>query len=344
MGKGRFAVMEQQPGPVNWADFNAQPLPGMVRLWAWEAIAHGAEFVSFFRFKQLPFAQEQMHAGLLRVDGEPAAAWQEVQRLSEEISRITLPPRRQAKVALVFDYESQWMTEIQPQAQSYNALEISFRWYSALRRLGVDVDIISPQAKNLDYRMILIPSALCLDDPGYERILECQSQLIVGPRSGSKTTSLQVPAGLPPGPLQKRLPLKVRAVDSIRDASSIGVAVDAEEFSVSRWLEDIESNLTPLYRTSDGRGVAYENENILYLNAWVADDMLLQLLQKRCQRLDIINDVALSDVRLSHRGDLVIAVNYGPEQAHYAPSDAECLLGSEQLDAADIAIWKLNNE
>ena len=60
--------MEQQPGPVNWALWNPSPSPGVVRLWAWEALAHGAEVVSFFRWRQAPFAQEQMHAGLNRPD------------------------------------------------------------------------------------------------------------------------------------------------------------------------------------------------------------------------------------------------------------------------------------
>jgi beta-galactosidase len=65
---GRWSVMEQQPGPVNWARYNPAPLPGMVRLWTIEAMAHGAEMVSYFRWRQVPFAQEQMHAGLLRPD------------------------------------------------------------------------------------------------------------------------------------------------------------------------------------------------------------------------------------------------------------------------------------
>ncbi len=64
VGKGRMWVMEQQPGPVNWAPYNPAPLPGMARLWAWEAFAHGAETVCYFRWRQAPFAQEQMHAGL----------------------------------------------------------------------------------------------------------------------------------------------------------------------------------------------------------------------------------------------------------------------------------------
>ena len=68
---GRWWVMEQQPGPVNWAPYNPEPLPGMVRLWTWEAFAHGAETVSYFRWRQVPFAQEQMHSGLLQPDSAP---------------------------------------------------------------------------------------------------------------------------------------------------------------------------------------------------------------------------------------------------------------------------------
>ena len=48
VGRGRFWVMEQQPGPVNWARWNPAPARGMVRLWTLEAHAHGAEVVSIF--------------------------------------------------------------------------------------------------------------------------------------------------------------------------------------------------------------------------------------------------------------------------------------------------------
>src|SRR3546814_2036484 len=32
-GRGRFGIMEQQPGPVNWASYNTDALSGLVRLW-----------------------------------------------------------------------------------------------------------------------------------------------------------------------------------------------------------------------------------------------------------------------------------------------------------------------
>ena len=59
VGRGRVWVMEQQPGPVNWAAYNQAPADGMVRLWTWLAYAHGVDMVSYFRWRQAPFAQEQ---------------------------------------------------------------------------------------------------------------------------------------------------------------------------------------------------------------------------------------------------------------------------------------------
>ncbi len=78
---GRWWVLEQQPGPVNWARHNPAPMAGMVRLWTLEAMAHGAELVSYFRWRQAPFGQEQLHAGLLRPDDGSARHWERSHRL-----------------------------------------------------------------------------------------------------------------------------------------------------------------------------------------------------------------------------------------------------------------------
>ena len=86
VGRGRWWIMEQQPGPVNWAPYNPAPLPGMVRFWTWEAFAHGAEAVCYFRWRQVPFAQEQMHAGLLRPDSASAPAFDEAGQVAGELA------------------------------------------------------------------------------------------------------------------------------------------------------------------------------------------------------------------------------------------------------------------
>ena len=132
VGSGRWWVMEQQPGPVNWAAYNPAPLAGMVRLWSWEAIAHGAEVVCYFRWRQAPFAQEQMHAGLLRVDNVPAPAWNEISKLNSEINSLGIIEQKDAHIALIFDYQSQWAWEIQPQAADFDYFREVFDTYSCL--------------------------------------------------------------------------------------------------------------------------------------------------------------------------------------------------------------------
>lgn len=86
--QGRWWVMEQQPGPVNWAPYNPAPVDGMVRLWGWEAFAHGAELMSYFRWRQAPFGQEQTHTGLLLSNGDEDVAAGEVAQLNEELADV----------------------------------------------------------------------------------------------------------------------------------------------------------------------------------------------------------------------------------------------------------------
>ncbi len=134
---GRWWVMEQQPGPVNWAPHNPAPREGMVRLWALEAFAHGAETVSYFRWRQAPFAQEQMHSGLLRSNGDSAEGLEEAKEAAAILQEIDWPQNEKAEVAIVFDYSSAWAWEIQPQGREFDYFRLIFDFYKTLRKLGL---------------------------------------------------------------------------------------------------------------------------------------------------------------------------------------------------------------
>lgn len=147
--------MEQQPGPVNWAPNNPAPFPGMVKLWTWEAIAHGAEVVSYFRWRQLPFGQEQMHSGLLAHDGSESEAISEIKDVASELSDCS---PIQSPVAIVYDYASDWAWKTQPQGERFDYFALCFSAYRALRRVGLSVDIIGPDAESMsDYKVVFAP-------------------------------------------------------------------------------------------------------------------------------------------------------------------------------------------
>ena len=52
----------------------------------WEAFAAGAELVSYFRWRQAPFAQEQMHEALLLPDSTLNEAWYAARDIAAEIA------------------------------------------------------------------------------------------------------------------------------------------------------------------------------------------------------------------------------------------------------------------
>ncbi|MEP7210400.1 MAG: beta-galactosidase [Alphaproteobacteria bacterium] len=340
VGRGRWWVMEQQPGPVNWAPWNPAPIPGMVRAWTWEAFAHGAELVSYFRWRQAPFAQEQMHAGLLAPDDVEAPAAAEVREIAAEISRVRTPHTLRAPVALIFDYSAKWLLDIQPQGADFDYSELVLAFYSAARRCGLDVDIVSPRDDLAGYRIVLAPSLPVIDEKLVERLAASPASIIVGPRSGSKTPDVRISDGLPPGPLRRLLPLRVARVESLRHGW-----IEPGDFPVSRWLEHVESELEPLARTKTGAGVWYRKERVQYLAAWPDPALLDVALRSAAQEQGLLCLNLPDALRIRARGDVIFAINYGPDAldlSDHVPSlpASGFLLGGARLPPAGVAAWR----
>ncbi|MGO2415041.1 beta-galactosidase [Cobetia crustatorum] len=360
MCKGRWWVMEQQPGPVNWALSNAAPLPGMVRLWSHEAFAHGAEVVSYFRWRQAPFAQEQMHAGLLRCDGTPASAWTELLQVRDELAAMashddaadqhSTPVTERASVALMFDYASIWACQIQPHAENFDALELHLSWYSALRRLGLDVDIVSPRDEVMDYPLIVLPCQVIADETLATRLNAARdrgSRIVIGARSGSRTQDLQIPEQLAPGALATLTGVTVDRVDGLRPATHPTITLaNGHRGHALRWRDLLDRQRTTasvVMRFDDGEPAITHQQGISYLTAWLDEDSLLALLEAECRAANIATFALPQGVRFRRRGALCFAFNYAPE-ARWLPdelvADASYVTGGQQLPAAGVSIWR----
>ena len=333
---GRWGVMEQQPGPVNWARFNPAPLPGMVALWTLEAMAHGAEFVSYFRWRQAPFAQEQMHAGLLRPDSSEAEAADEARTAATTIAQLGPQETADAPVALVFSYEAAWVCGIQPQGRSFRYLELVYEWYSALRQQGLDVDIVSPAADLGAYAAVMIPTLPIVPEGFVRKLGALTCPVLIGPRSGSKTASFCIPDGLAPGGLADIIPVTVTRVESLRD----GVAEHGDGWSISRWREDVTSALAPEFALLDGRGVVYRHDNVRYCAAW-PDGRLLDLMIQRIAGEAGIPLLHLPEgLRLRRTRSHIFAFNYSAAPIDTAPLGLGIpVLGEVQLGQAQVTVW-----
>jgi beta-galactosidase len=340
---GRFWVMEQQPGPVNWADHNPAPAPGMVRLWTLEALAHGAEVVSYFRWRQAPFGQEQMHAGLLRSDGQSAPVWEEVERLKDDLKQLDIASQTtpSAKVALVADDASHWIYAVQPQGASFDLKTLNLTFYSACRRLGLDVDVVRPGSDISGYALVLIPSLPLVSKAMVKLLNDFEGSLMVGPRSGSKTRTMQTPQELPPGDLQTWLPLKVIQVSSLPPGVAGDVVWKNRTYPLERWQERIESDLVPAANFTDGTGAVYQSGRWHYLGFWPTEGFLMDYLEELLDGLGIETVRLSGRLRLRRRGEMTFAFNTSDESVSApAPESASYVLGGPEIPPCDVAVWK----
>lgn len=345
VGRGRVWVMEQQPGPVNWAAHNQSPADGMVRLWTWLAYAHGVDMVSYFRWRQAPFAQEQFHAGLLLPDSEVDQGYLEVAQVAEEMARLPKGEvREKASVAILLDYESRFATRALPQGRGYNASAIALDWYAAVARLGVDVDFIGQHSDLAGYRLVLAPDLVMPDEAFIARLKASGAKALFGPRSGSKTRDMHIPADLPPGPLAALLDFRVTRVESLPDFHSEPVLYGNARHAVTGWREVIRTSEAVLatfegdHRT--GSPAVIGNERTRYVGTLPRGEFLSLLVGDTLGWAGVSSLPDIGDLRLARRGRLHFAFNYGSSQASVpAGPAATFLVGGRALAPVDVAIW-----
>lgn len=353
--QGRWWLMEQQPGPVNWAPYNPAPLNGMVRFWGWEAIAHGAEVVSYFRWRQCPFAQEQMHTGLCLPNGSLDVGGQEVQVLGDELLQLqnaadnqSLFEQTTAPVALLFDYTGIEAQRIQqPDGKTFDPLRYAQQVYGACRQLGLNVDVVSTDTNLSEYDVVLMTSNTIADNEFVKRLKSFQGSVILMPRVGSKTFDNSIPDNLPPGVFQQLIPIAVQRVESLPDFVRLSTS---NQLTALHWRETIASDIQPEAEFDDGTGFHYRHERVHYLNACLSESSLVDCLS------NLFTDGGLSVTRLPTgvrtrvtKGAAWV-FNFGPKstqinaerwQSFGFRADTQLILGSHELPPGGVAMWRL---
>lgn len=279
VGRGRWWVMEQQPGPVNWAPSNPAPLDGMVRLWSWEAFAHGAEAVCYFRWRQAPMAQEQMHSGLLRPDSAPAPALGEVAKVATELSEFPEVAPILAPVALIFDYDADWAWDVQPHGAGLSYFGLVFDWYRALRRLGLSVDILPPTARDFaGYGVVAAPGLIHMPDALKAALAAAKAQVVLGPRSGARDADMTIPVPLPPA--QPGLEITVARVESLRADCPEPLSQGGAFIGYREILEGLAEVVETC---ADGHPAVMRSAHQTYVAGWGDGPALRRILHRACQ-------------------------------------------------------------
>ena len=256
---GPFGVMEMEPGVLNWNQYRVSPWEGMVRLWTLETYAASGDIVSYFRWRQVPYAQEQTLSGLHISDGSDDEGLFEVQ----DVVTNDLPTLRevlgannthepQGDVALVFDYPSVWTWSIEPYSGSWDVKsaaytdgllsysDLVYTFYSSLRRLGLSIDVVGPEQSLSGYKMVVVPSMPIIPDI-FDTILSSYTDgpVVFGPRSAALDANFSYATGIQPsqGALRNHLPFRVTRVETPPDYADSGISYAGLNYSISYWEE-----------------------------------------------------------------------------------------------------------
>jgi beta-galactosidase len=250
-------VLEQQAGPLGWEVLRT-PRRGDLRLQTWQAIAHGAELVCYFRWRTARFGTEQHWHGILDASGRAGRRYDEVRALAAEIASLQeslngAEPRRD--VALLHDYDSRFALQVQPTNAALGYEETLQSHYEALRRLGLGVDVVSPRADLSRYRAVAAPSLYVLDEATAAALtayVEDGGLLVLAPRAGVKDRCNATP--------ERPLPAWLDALSGLEVVDYASVAVDgavriggAVEGQLHGWYEELElRDAAPLAVYGDG--------------------------------------------------------------------------------------------
>lgn len=330
VGKGRWWIMEQQPGPVNWAPVNPDPLPGMVRLWTWEAFAHGAETVAYFRWRQAPFAQEQMHAGILRPDSEKATAYFEAKTVAEELNTAPTVEDSPADVALIFDYDADFAWAALNHLKDGDYFELIFDHYRALRQLGLNIDILPASHRDFSgYKCIIVPGLLHMDSDLYSALESANALTIYGPATNSRSDVLNITTPLPPN--LSGLDITVSRVDTPRADMPILLEHGGQAL---RYREILEGSATAILTDVAGGPIAVKAGHLVYLGAYLDDDTLFALYERLLNAEGLVTHTLQGGLRKRDTKTEEFWFNYAaePTQTPYGMLEAAGVLRIEKSD------------
>ncbi len=342
----RWGIMEQQPGPVNWAGYNAAPAAGAVRLWSWEAFAHGADFVSYFRWRQAPFAQEQMHAGLLATDRTPQPVCNEIRQVAGELAKVAAVRKTRSRTGILIDYPSLWQLEIQPQGNREGPLWPARTCYKACRMLGQTVDMLFPDNDLEGYDLILVPALTVLPEALARKLERSGAVIVATPLTGARDESGRTAAPLPPGPLAGLMGTRVLSFESLPKDAPYAVQAPDARLSGHVWKERIETNAEVRAAFEDQSPAYIVSGKLHYLAFWPEAASWNALLRSLFDELQIPHNDTGPDLRLVSSEGMMFAFNYGPDTEDLAarglgPAGGAWLIGSAELPPAGVAIWKV---
>jgi beta-galactosidase len=244
-----WILMEQAPSAVNWRSRNAIKQPGQMRLWSWQAVAHGADAVLYFQWRQSRGGAEKFHSGMVPHAGADSRVHREIVALGRELAALPdLPGTRvRNRVALLLDWNNWWALELDSHpSDAVRQQERLLDHYGPLFELGAGVDVVPPSADLSGYALVVAPNLYLLSEQDARRLtsyVRGGGALVVSFFSGIVDEHDRVHLGGYPAPLREVLGVRVEEFCPAAEQETFpvrgrGALADVEGLA-GLWREDL---------------------------------------------------------------------------------------------------------
>ncbi|MEU7382568.1 beta-galactosidase [Streptomyces sp. NPDC042207] len=173
--RGPWMLMEQAAGPVNWRGVNHPKPSGLNRLWSLQAVAHGADAVCYFQWRQSRQGAEKFHSAMVGHAGEQGRTFQEIKRIGAELDRIGAEvsgTHGSRDIAVLHDWQSWWACEQDGRPSTHVEYpEVLRAWHRALWEAHLTTDFAHPGHDLTAYRLVVVPQLYLLTDEAIDNLL-----------------------------------------------------------------------------------------------------------------------------------------------------------------------------
>ena len=174
--KDPWFLMEHSTSAVNWREINYRKEPGQLVRDSLAHVAMGADAVCYFQWRQSKAGAEKFHSAMVPHAGEDSAVFRDVCELGADLNKLSdegiLGSRlAKSRVAVVFDYESEWATEhTATPTQHVHHVDEPLAWFRALADQGVTADVVPVRGAWDGYEMVVLPSVYLLPEETTRRV------------------------------------------------------------------------------------------------------------------------------------------------------------------------------
>jgi beta-galactosidase len=221
-------LMEHSTSAVNWRAINPPKADGALVRDSLTHVAHGADAVCFFQWRQSVAGAEKYHSAMVPHAGEDSEVFRTVVRLGRHLERLAPvvgSRRRQARAAILFDVESSWTLglEANPSSALSHRSE-ALDWYAAFLALGVRADVLPTGAPLDGYDVVVAPLLHVVPAATADRLTELVDRgghLVTTYFSGVVDENNHVWPGGYPGALRELLGIRIEEFGPLLDGEDV---------------------------------------------------------------------------------------------------------------------------